>query len=544
MITNLILTFLATMVLYFAYKLLFRNSNRFQLNRIILLTISVFAFALPFIRINLEGQQFQEITSFKEEMDVIFYSDAVIEETPVEANTLSVTDIISYIYIVGVVFFLMKFVYNIFKIYKIKAGKKIEKIDNVNFIYTNESHVPFSFLNNVFIGTSTSSVTDNEVPEPVEGNANILIIKHEISHVKNHHSVDIILMEIMIAFQWFNPFIRMIKNELKNNHEFIADSEAIKNEDEKSNYMMLLLQQCTADDFSTIANNFSFLLTKKRISMITKNQKVKGSVIKVLLTLPVFALLILLNTQCDNVKPNDEKQSAPAVETPVNEVEQSNPASDVESVSEVGNLTGTIYDSDTKEPMPAASVILEKDEKEFYNTTTDKNGNYKFTSIPAGTYDLKAWYEGYNTITVKNINVLANGFTFQDLGLLDGNKHKREFQQTKSQKAVVNQDSIYRVTEVMPEYPGGPNEMMRYIQENIKYPQSAIDNKIEGRVFVTFVVEKDGSITNAAVMRGIDKECDAEALRVVSSMPKWNPGQHKGEVVRTQFTIPIIYKFN
>ena len=424
MITNLILTFLATMVLYFAYKLLFRNSNRFQLNRIILLTISVFAFALPFIRINIEGQHFQEMTSFKEEMDVIFYSDAVIEETPVEASTLSVTDIISYIYIIGVVFFLMKFVYNIVKIYKIKAGKKIETIDDVNFIHTNESHIPFSFFNNVFIGTSTSSVTDNEVPEPVEGNANILIIKHEMSHVKNHHSVDVILMEIMIAFQWFNPFIRMIKNELKSNHEFIADSEAIKNEYEKSNYMMLLLQQCTAYDFSTIANNFSFLLTKKRITMITKNQKVKGSVIKVLLTLPVFALLILLNTQCDNTKPNDEK------------------------------------------PQPAVTET----------------------------------------------------------------------------EAI--QDSIYRVSEVMPQYPGGPNEMMRYLQENIKYPQSAKDNKIEGRVFVTFVVEKDGSISNAAVMRGIDKECDAEALRVVSSMPKWTPGQHKGEVVRTQFTIPIIYKFN
>ena len=408
MITNLILTFVATMVLYFAYKLLFRNSNRFQLNRIILLAISVFAFALPFIRISIEAQQFQEMTSFKQEMDVIFYNDAIME-APVETNTLSITDIISYIYIIGVVFFLMKFVYNIVKIHKIKAGKKIETIDDVNFIYTNESHIPFSFLKNIYIP---------------KDNLDEMIIKHEMSHVKNRHSVDVILMEIMIAFQWFNPFIRMIKNELKNNHEFIADSEAIKNEDEKSNYMMLLLQQCTADDFSTIANNFSFLLTKKRISMITKNQKVKGSVIKVLLTLPVFALLILLNTQCDNVKPNDGKQSAPATE--------------VETI----------------------------------------------------------------------------------------------------------QDSIHRVTEVMPQYPGGPNEMMRYIQENIKYPQSAKDNKIEGRVYVSFVVEKDGSITNAAVVRGIDKECDAEALRVVSSMPKWNPGQHKGEVVRTQFTIPIIYKFN
>ena len=507
MITNLILTFVATMVLYFAYKLLFRNSNRFQLNRIVLLTISIFAFALPFIRISIEGQQFQEMPSFKQEMDVIFYSDAMIE-APVETKTLSITDIISYIYIIGVVFFLMKFVYNIFKIYKIKAGKKIETIDNVNFIYTNESHVPFSFLKNIYIP---------------KGNLDEMIIKHEMSHVKNHHSVDVILMEIMIAFQWFNPFIRMIKNELKSNHEFIADSEAIKNEDEKSNYMMLLLQQCTADDFSTIANNFSFLLTKKRISMITKNQKVKGSVIKVLLTLPVFALLILLNTQCDNTKPNDEKQKAVEVKADEN----------------AGQLLGTILDRFTEKPIALATILLEKDGKELYYTTSDKNGRYEITKIKAGAYNVKVSCEGYETVTIRDVNIPVKKLTFQDFWLKN-----KEASAAPSQKVVASQDSIYRVAEVMPQYPGGPNEMMRYIQENIKYPQSAKDNKIEGRVFVSFVVEKDGSITNAAVMRGIDKECDAEALRVVASMPKWTPGQHKGEVVRTQFTIPIYYKFN
>ena len=522
MITNLILTFVATMILYFAYKLLFRNSNRFQLNRIVLLTISIFAFALPFIRINIEGQQFQEMPSFKQEMDVIFYSDAMIE-APVETKTLSITDIISYLYIIGVVFFLMKFVYNIFKIYKIKAGKKIETIDNVNFIYTNESHVPFSFLKNIYIP---------------KDNLDEMIIKHEMSHVKNHHSVDVILMEIMIAFQWFNPFIRMINNELKSNHEFIADSEAIKNEDEKSNYMMLLLQQCTADDFSTIANNFSFLLTKKRISMITKNQKVKGSVIKVLLTLPVFALLILLNTQCDNTKPNEEKKVAQVVENNSEETQ-----SNLTSVQKVGSLAGTVYDAETKQPL-AANVILEKDENEFYNTTADKNGKYEFISVPASRYKLKAFYEGYNTVTEKTIYIPADKFSSIDIDLIDGKRHTRKNKNSSSQKVVASQDSIYRVAEVMPQYPGGPNEMMKYIQENIKYPQSAKANKIEGRVYVTFVVEKDGSITNAAVMRGIDKECDAEALRVVASMPKWTPGQHKGEVVRTQFTIPIYYKFN
>ena len=507
MVTNLILTFVATMVLYFAYKLLFRNSNRFQLNRIILLTISVFAFALPFIKISIEAQQFQEMTSFKQEMDVIFYNDAIME-APVEANTLSITDVISYIYIIGVVFFLMKFVYNIVKIHKIKAGKKIETIDDVNFIYTNESHIPFSFLKNIYIP---------------KDNLDAMIIKHEMSHVKNHHSVDIILMEIMIAFQWFNPFIRMINNELKNNHEFIADSEAIKNEDEKSNYMMLLLQQCTADDFSTIANNFSFLLTKKRISMITKNQKVKGSVIKVLLTLPVFALLILLNTQCDNTKPNDEKQSAV-----------------VKADENAGQLLGTIVDRFSEKPIAFATVVLEKDGNDLYYTTSDKNGSYKITRINEGTYNVKVSCDGYESVSIRAVNIPVKKLTFQDFWL-----KKNEAGETSSKiDAVITQDSIYRVSDAMPEYPGGPNEMMRYIQENIKYPQSAKDNKIEGRVFVSFVVEKDGSITNAAVMRGIDKECDAEALRVVSSMPKWNPGQHKGEVVRTQFTIPIIYKFN
>lgn len=506
MITNLILTFVATMILYFAYKLLFRNSNRFQLNRIVLLTISIFAFALPFIRISIEGQQFQEMPSFKQEMDVIFYSDAMIE-APVETKTLSITDIISYIYIIGVVFFLMKFVYNIFKIYKIKAGKKIETIDNVNFIYTNESHVPFSFLKNIYIP---------------KGNLDEMIIKHEMSHVKNHHSVDVILMEIMIAFQWFNPFIRMIKNELKNNHEFIADSEAIKNEDEKSNYMMLLLQQCTADDFSTIANNFSFLLTKKRISMITKNQKVKGSVIKVLLTLPVFALLILLNTQCDNTKPNDEKQSAV-----------------VKADENAGQLLGTIVDRFSEKPIAFATVVLEKDGNDLYYTTSDKNGSYKITRINEGAYNVKVSCDGYESVSIRAVNIPVKKLTFQDFWLKN-----KDVSETSSQEVVVGQDSIHRVTEVMPQYPGGPNEMMKYIQENIKYPQSAKDNKIEGRVFVSFVVEKDGSITNAAVMRGIDKECDAEALRVVASMPKWTPGQHKGENVRTQFTIPIYYKFN
>ena len=101
---------------------------------------------------------------------------------------------------------------------------------------------------------------------------------------------------------------------------------------------------------------------------------------------------------------------------------------------------------------------------------------------------------------------------------------------------------IFKVVEEMPEFPGGAAKMMEYIQKNIKYPMMARESDIQGRVFVNFVVEPDGSITNCSVMRGIGGGCDEEALRVVQSMPNWKPGKQRGSAVRCSFTVPIIFK--
>ncbi len=101
---------------------------------------------------------------------------------------------------------------------------------------------------------------------------------------------------------------------------------------------------------------------------------------------------------------------------------------------------------------------------------------------------------------------------------------------------------IFKVVEEMPEFPGGAAKMMEYIQKNIKYPMMARESDIQGRVFVNFVVEPDGTITNVAVLRGIGGGCDEEALRVVQSMPNWKPGKQRGSAVRCAFTVPIIFK--
>lgn len=109
-------------------------------------------------------------------------------------------------------------------------------------------------------------------------------------------------------------------------------------------------------------------------------------------------------------------------------------------------------------------------------------------------------------------------------------------------KEEVVEEEVLKVVEVMPVFPGGAGKMMEYIAKNIVYPTYAFDNGIQGRVFVSFVVERDGSISNVKAMRGIGGGCDEEAVRVIQSMPKWIPARQRGETVRCSYTIPIIFK--
>ena len=109
-------------------------------------------------------------------------------------------------------------------------------------------------------------------------------------------------------------------------------------------------------------------------------------------------------------------------------------------------------------------------------------------------------------------------------------------------KPETQEEQVYSIVETMPSFPGGQTALVAYLQENLKYPQSARDNGIQGRVYVNFVVEKDGSISNVKVNRGIGGECDEEAVRVIKAMPKWIPGVQKGQTVRVSYMMPIVFK--
>ena len=113
-----------------------------------------------------------------------------------------------------------------------------------------------------------------------------------------------------------------------------------------------------------------------------------------------------------------------------------------------------------------------------------------------------------------------------------------------AQKTVVSQTNqkVFDTVEQMPEYPGGMQAMIAFLQTNMKYPEDAAKQKVEGRVMVQFVVETDGSVTDVHVAKQVFPSLDAEAIRVVQAMPKWTPGKDKGRVVRVKYNLPIVFR--
>ncbi len=140
------------------------------------------------------------------------------------------------------------------------------------------------------------------------------------------------------------------------------------------------------------------------------------------------------------------------------------------------------------------------------------------------------------------INVVEDDVAVEDDIEIDMNFDEdaavEEFQFVPDDEEVV-EEQIFLVVENMPEFPGGEAAMYKFIGKNIVYPRMAKESGISGRVYVTFVVEKDGSVSDVKILRGIGGGCDEEAVRVIKAMPRWNPGKQRGKPVRVQYRMPI-----
>ena len=512
-------------VLWLVYRLLFRNSNRLYFNRYFLLTSMLLALAMPLLGL-LSGLEVPQMATLKQTIfngtllnEIVVTPDGqpMLPEVTVTTSTapsrFSLWQVIGGIYLIGVGVMMLLFLFKLAKLIVLIIRSPKRKMSSCTAVFTGREQGSFSFFR--------YAIFPNENVDPD-------IMRHEMSHISHNHSWDILFAEVMMILQWFNPFIYLYKKELQSLHEYQADRDVVATGVDKKNYMMLILQQCTAVDFSGMSNNFSLILTKKRIKMITKNEKAKGLWWRLLATLPVLAILMIANTKVAAQEQQSEKKQ---INVEIGQFEI------YDDYGNLMNLTDTIiYNEDgtyvqfktTEAPDPITGEMRNKITATSCNADGTPNENIHVTINAV---------EKHGDTTLYSVEPFT----------LSTDKFKLNIQTTEDNPIQVLKnynDTIYQVVEQMPQYPGGEQALMKYAADNIKYPQEAKDKNISGRVFVSFVIEKDGSVSNVKVVRGIGGGCDEEAVRVIKGMPKWKPGMQKGKPVRVSYQIPIFFKLD
>lgn len=185
---------------------------------------------------------------------------------------------------------------------------------------------------------------------------------------------------------------------------------------------------------------------------------------------------------------------------------------------------------DKREIDPSLLRAVENVEEEMVEITKQEEQKPQPVEMPKQTTQLEIVQDD---VEVEDIEINAE---------VEQNEVIEEYVAPEIEEEEVVEQEIFQIVEEMPAYPGGEQKMMEYIAKNIKYPQIARESGIQGRVFVGFVVEPDGSVSNVKIMRGIGGGCDEEAMRVVKAMPKWKPGKQRGKAVRVSYTLPVMFK--
>ena len=413
------------LILFYAlYKLVCTRDTFFRSRRFILIVSLVLPFILPFIDV-------REWLESRDRMIMLTHFDysAVLPEIVVGSEAVEtgnrvfvLSEWIGYLYLAGVVALLVRLAVQAFSLYRLIVRMPEKEINGVCVKCLNDPSGPFSFFGWIFM--NPAAVKEDEISE---------ILTHEMAHVKQHHSVDVLLAEMVSICCWMNPFAWLLKREVRLNLEFLADRKVMEAGFATKSYQYHLLGLAYNHKYG-LSNNFNFSHLKQRIIMMNKKKSNAAGHIKyALFVLPAFALLVAGNISCSQ----DASQTEDAKEEVVAPV------------------------SPEAKEAPADSTAKEE---------------------------------------------------------------------------------VFMVAEQMPEYPGGMKEMLKFLQENVKYPENAMKNNVQGRVIVQFVVEKDGTPTEFKVLRSVDPDLDAEALRVLQTMPKWKPGMQRGEVVRVKYTVPVSFK--
>lgn len=558
-------------VLTIFYYFFLRKETFFGMNRIYLLFSIGYALLIPFLNINYgfpaqntadSGSIINSAISNAEVMkqNVANQLDPVVIVADKSFLQLNLSTIIIGIYLLGVAIHLAlsgirftRLFYTVRKSEKHQAGK---------FCYVkipDQSEQVFSFFRYIFIGSGKTNLKDYKQ-----------IIDHEKSHASLFHSVDLIFIEFLIILQWFNPFIYLLRKMVVENHEYQADSSVVRSSANKGNYLKLILNHVLNNQYFKMTSAFSYSLSKKRLKMLTKRKTSHYiSKAKLLAVIPV-ALLLFFFFACSQSTENDltKQEKDPVLFKQIN-TEQAGEKVPEFIINDYQNylkekgeqIQYELYAEFGENEYAETKIVLEKnmtyglhlynynegdsesylqDKTRNYFKIKDENGNVVATSektVKHGKREQHMYVDmqtetGTHTLVVKDSKNNANKVAFVLTKATSlGNKPNKE-------------EDEYLVVEEMPVYDKNKavKDFRNDVMQNIDYPEEAKKENIDGTVFISFIVNKEGKITDKKIARGAHPLLDQAAMEAFDGTANWKPGKKDGKPVNVKYTIPVVFK--
>jgi len=281
---------------YSIYWLFLKKETFFAVNRLFLISSILFSFIVPFI-----NASFIKISSPIASRQLIEKTYAFGQTASTQTRTMGIFDVLWLIYLIGAGLFLLCFLYKLSKLLIFIKKSSIQRIHGVNVVFIEKELAPFSFFNLVFVNKSNLSGDDFN-----------RIIAHEMIHIRQYHSVDLLVMELLTIFQWFNPFVWPYKESLKETHEYLADNAVIAQGCNAAKYQLLIFEQHVGVKLFEFANNFNHSQIKRRITMITKRKSKRWAKFKVLLILPLLSFLVLTFADSNTMREPDKAKQKDA----------------------------------------------------------------------------------------------------------------------------------------------------------------------------------------------------------------------------------------
>lgn len=521
----------AIALFYAFYRLFFYKDTFFAWRRTALLCFFAVSTAVPLLNIQQWIVQQEPMAAMADLYAAVVLPELTLTLTPQPETDWRqlVADGIVVAYWLVAALLALRFLFQLAGIVRLARRCPTQKIDGTTVHLLPRAEGPFSFFRWIFV--CPDAHTGDELHE---------ILTHERTHARQWHSIDVLTGELACIVCWFNPFAWLMKREIRTNLEYMADEKVLETGHDSRTYQYHLLGLSHHKAAATIYNSFNVLPLKKRIIMMNKRRTRAIGRTKYLMFLPLAALLMIVSN-IEAVARATQKITTEVIEavTPAETPDvQPQPENIVplpqQEKSDKVTYKGKIVD-EAGNPLGNVKIIIDPKYQSMTTSTVNDKGEFRVeTSSKA---DILFEYTG------KDGKTLAWMCRTTELAKMDPDNMVIKLIPVKIIKPNVTDADVYEVVENMPEFPdGGMPGLMKYLSANIRYPEAAHKAGTQGRVTVQFVVGKDGSIGNVSILRGVDPALDAEAIRVISGMPKWKPGTQKGEPVNVKYTVPVMFR--